>query len=112
MPLSTKRLLKYLLSLCLLFCVDKTMAQSKYDSIIADIDSSNLGLPKSALVQVDKLDSLAHRNNNAAAQVKAVIYRMNFLSDIEENSLTAVISRLKADIDNAVYPAKPVLQWF
>ena len=111
MPLSPQKIIKCLLALCLLFGVNKTIAQSKYDVIIANIDSlSDIGLPKSALIQVDRLDSLARKNNNAAGQIRAVIYRMNFQSDIEENSLLAIIDRLKADVNKADYPVKPVLQ--
>lgn len=85
-------------------------AQS-YIKINYTIDSLlTLGLPKSALAEVDKLDAMARKDNNVPQQVHAAIYRMMFLSYIEENSLLAIINRLKTDIDKAGYPVKPILR--
>ncbi|RKR82489.1 MG2 domain-containing protein [Mucilaginibacter gracilis] len=82
-----------------------------YAGLGKKIDSlGKLNLPKSALVQVDKLEQLARKQNKPAQQVKAVIYRMQFQSAIEENTLVAIIGRLKQDIAKAKYPVKPVLQ--
>jgi|GEM_PF-65551 len=89
------------------------IAQTKnqYQGIIDNIDSlASLGLPKSALAEIEKLDNLSRKNNNVPQQVKAVIYRMTFQSYLEENALEAIITRLKADITKAEYPVKPVLQ--
>jgi uncharacterized protein YfaS (alpha-2-macroglobulin family) len=91
--------------------VSKVSAQNKYDALSFRIDSlAAVGLPKSALKEVDKLDKLAHNEKNAPEQVRAVIYRMTFQSYIEEDALVAIISRLKTDIDKAAYPVKLVLQ--
>ncbi|MEO3408052.1 alpha-2-macroglobulin family protein [Mucilaginibacter sp. CAU 1740] len=99
------------LFLLLSVSIKNASAQSKYDAIGFKIDSlAAVGLPKSALKEVDKLDKLAHSENNAAQQVHAVIYRMTFQSYIEENALVAIIAKLKADIAKAGYPVKPVLQ--
>jgi len=85
-------------------------AQS-FESISLKIDSfASIGLPKSALAQVDELDALARKTNNAPQQIKAAIYRMTFQSYLEENALVAIINRLKTDIDGATFPVKPVLQ--
>lgn len=103
--------LKCLLILSLLFSVKTVSAQNKYDALSFRIDSlAAVGLPKSALKEVDKLDKLAHDEKNAPQQVHAVIYRMTFQSYIEEAALVAIIARLKTDIDKAHYPVKPVLQ--
>jgi uncharacterized protein YfaS (alpha-2-macroglobulin family) len=102
---------KYLLLVALLFGFYTVSAQVKYSDIVFRIDSfANLGLPKSALKQVDKLDSIARKNGNAPQQIRAAIYRMTFQSSLEENALDAIISRLKKDIDRVSYPVKPVLQ--
>ncbi|WP_167667897.1 alpha-2-macroglobulin family protein [Mucilaginibacter gossypiicola] len=91
--------------------VNKVSAQNKYDALSFRIDSlAAIGLPKSALKEVDKLDKLAHDEKNTPQQVRAVIYRMTFQSYIEEEALVAIIARLKTDIDKAQYPVKPVLQ--
>ncbi|WP_295676893.1 alpha-2-macroglobulin family protein [uncultured Mucilaginibacter sp.] len=95
----------------MLFCFYSAGAQVKYDAISFRIDSlANIGLPKSALKEVDKLDELARKNNNAPQQIRATIYRMTFQSYLEEDALAAIISRLRLDIDKAAYPVKPVLQ--
>jgi uncharacterized protein YfaS (alpha-2-macroglobulin family) len=108
---STLKIKKSLFAFCLLFCFYTASAQVNYDKITFRIDSlANVGLPKSALKEVDQLDALARKNNNAPQQIRVVIYRMTFESYLEENALTAVISRLKTDIEKADYPVKPVLQ--
>ena len=83
----------------------------KYETICFRIDSLvNIGLQKSALKEVERLDELAHENNNTTQQLRAVIYRITFQSYLQKDALTAIITRLKTDIDQAGYPAKPVLQ--
>jgi len=111
MPLTSIKTFKFLLVFALLFCFYRSGAQVKYDAISFRIDSlANIGLPKSALKEVDKLDDLARKNNNSPQQIRAVIYRMTFQSYLEEDALTAIISRLRIDIDKAAFPVKPVLQ--
>jgi uncharacterized protein YfaS (alpha-2-macroglobulin family) len=103
--------LKFLLVAGLLFCFKTGAAQEKYDQIVYKIDSlANIGLPKSALKEVDRLDALARKDHNAPQQIRAAVYRMTFQSYLEENALTAIISRLKKDAELAEYPVKPVLQ--
>jgi len=100
-----------LLAASLLFCCSTGNAQNKYKAIAARIDSlANIGLPKSALKEVDKLDATARADNNAAQQVRATIYRMTFQSYLEEDALVAIINRLKTDIDKAEFPVKQVKQ--
>ncbi|MFI5140010.1 MAG: MG2 domain-containing protein, partial [Sphingobacteriales bacterium] len=111
MPLTSFRIPRYLLIFSMLLCFYTASAQVKYDAISFRIDSlANIGLPKSALKEVDKLDELARQNNNSPQQIRAVIYRMTFQSYLEEDALAAIISRLKLDIGRAEYPVKPVLQ--
>ncbi|WP_172829219.1 alpha-2-macroglobulin family protein [Mucilaginibacter mallensis] len=95
----------------LLFFITNARAQDKYQTISNRIDSlAGVGLPKSALKEVDELEKLARQNKNTPQQIKAVIYRMTFQSYLEENAYPAIISRLKKDVQQAKYPAKPVLQ--
>src|SRR5579863_6604552 len=102
MPAPSFKILKYLFVLSLLFCFKAASAQVKYEDISFRIDSfANAGLPKSALKEVDVLDALARKNNNAPQQIRAVIYRMTFQSYLEEDALVAIIGRLKLDIDKA-----------
>ena len=107
----TVNTLKFLLIAGLLFCFKTGAAQAKYDRMVYRIDSlANVGLPKSALIEVDRLDQLARKDHNAPQQIRAAVYRMTFQSYLEENALPAIISRLKKDAALAEYPVKPVLQ--
>ena len=111
MSSSTLKSLKLLLILILFILFNKARAQDKYKQISNRIDSlAGIGLPKSALKEVDNLEILARENKNAAQQIRAVIYRMTFQSYLEEQAYPAIISRLKQDVTQAQYPAKPVLQ--
>ncbi|WP_069658740.1 alpha-2-macroglobulin family protein [Arcticibacter eurypsychrophilus] len=102
---------KCFLVICLLLSIQLATAQSKFNDISYKIDSlASIGLPGSALKEVDKLDALARQTNNAPQQIRAVIYRMTFQSYMEENAMIAIIIRLKTDIDKAKFPVKPVLQ--
>lgn len=103
--------LKKVFPLLALLLATTVIKAQNLQTITLKIDSlSNLGLPKSALLEVDTLDQLGRKTHNAPMQVGAAIYRMVLQSYIEENALAAIIVRLKADVDQAEYPAKPVLQ--
>ncbi len=100
-----------LLIVSLLLCLQKVSAQRLYHELSFRIDSlSELGLPKSALKEVEKLDNLAQKENNTSMQVRAVIYRMKLQSYLQEEALQAIISSLRLRISRAEYPVKPVLE--
>ena len=104
-------LAKYLLIACFLFACQFTFGQNKYDAISFRIDSfASVGMPKSALQQVDKLENLARKDKNVQQQIKAAVYRMTFQLYLEENALETIINRLRLDIRQSGYPVKPVLQ--
>ncbi len=110
MPVKQYLSKKLLLVPALIFFCNTVFAQD-YQTINYRIDSLvNIGLPKSALAEVNKLDELARQNKNAPMQIKAVLYRMTFQSYIEENSLVAIIDTLKSDINRSAFPVRPVLQ--
>ncbi|MGZ3830284.1 MAG: alpha-2-macroglobulin family protein, partial [Mucilaginibacter sp.] len=95
----------------LLLMVPVCLRAQNIETITNKIDSLvNIGLPKSALAEVDKLDNLARKTNNTPQQVKAAIYRMTLQSYLEENALVAIIATLKTEIKQADVPVKPVLQ--
>ncbi|RYE22684.1 MAG: hypothetical protein EOP42_24150, partial [Sphingobacteriaceae bacterium] len=99
-------------TVCLSFLTQFGFAQQqKFEVLINRIDSlMAAGLPKSALAEVEKLDVLSRKKHNAPQQIRAAVYRMNLQTYLEENALVAIINRLKLDIKQADYPAKPVLQ--
>ncbi|WP_342645123.1 alpha-2-macroglobulin family protein [Mucilaginibacter sp. CSA2-8R] len=104
----------YLKLACLvLFCCSllPALAQNNYLQISSRIDSlSAHGLPKSALVEVGKLDKLARKNGSAAQIIRAAIYRLTFQAYLKENVLATNINTLKDDVRRSGYPGKPVLQ--
>jgi uncharacterized protein YfaS (alpha-2-macroglobulin family) len=98
---------------CLLCCKISSAQNNNYNNIIFRIDSlEDVALPKSALKEVDKLDALAHKENNAPQMIRAVIYRLKFKAYLEDDAMINIITTLKTDIDQASYPVKPVLQSF
>ncbi|WP_256010443.1 alpha-2-macroglobulin family protein [Desertivirga xinjiangensis] len=83
----------------------------KYKVLITKIDSLAIkGLPKSALAEIGKLEDLARREKNTPLQIKATIYRITFMSYLEETALESIIARLKTDINLTAYPVRPVLE--
>ncbi|MDB5140103.1 MAG: hypothetical protein JWR12_2019 [Mucilaginibacter sp.] len=101
---------KGLLLLVLLISCSLTFAQN-YQKISARIDSlAKKDLPKSALLEVDQLEQLARKERNAPMQIKAILYRIQFQSAIDENAMVAAINRVKSDVNQASFPVKPVLQ--
>lgn len=85
--------------------------QTEYSRLTTRIDSlANIGLPKSALAEIERLNNLARKEKNTPQQIRATIYRMTFQSYLEENALVSIINQLKDDITQAEYPVKPVLQ--
>ena len=97
--------------LLLLLCSAHFAFAQTYQKLSHQIDSLiEIGLPKSALNEADKLDQLARKEKNVPMQIKAIIYRMTFQSYIEENAQVAIINRLRLDIEKATFPVKPVLQ--
>lgn len=105
------KILRHLFFIGLLISFKYGNAQVKYEQIAFRIDSlASIGLPASALKEVEKLDAMAHADNNASQQVRSVIYRITFQAYLEDNAFVPIIRRLNSDIDQAKYPVKPVLQ--
>jgi len=110
MPLKQLRL-PGLLFLIILFCSISTAFAQDYKKIESRIDSlAKIGLLKSALAEVYKLDQLARKNNNAPEQIKAAMYQITFQSGTDEKGIVAVIDSLQNGVNRAVFPVKPVLQ--
>ncbi|MDP9080606.1 MAG: MG2 domain-containing protein [Bacteroidota bacterium] len=110
MPLKHFPLKKTTLLLAFVLYCSFAAAQG-YKKINARIDSlMKAGLPKSALVEVDKLDKLAQRNKNTPVQVQVVLYRIALQYATDENAQVAIINRLRKDVDARDYPVKPILQ--
>jgi len=107
------RFARYFLFIAVLLSTISASAQTSYNNIVFKIDSLiEVGLPKSALKEVVKLNALARKENNVAQIVRATIYNLKFQSYIQEDALVTIIRTLKSDIEHSAYPVKPILQSF
>jgi len=70
---------------------------------------NNKGLPKSALEVVEKIYNTAKEKNNAAEFIKALIHKMQFIQDVEEETLFKVHIELKKELEQSQFPITPVL---
>jgi len=108
--LFARSILKKLSTFFILLLLCNIAFAQNYQEITRRIDSLNgLRLPKSALIETDKLYQLARQNNNASQQIKAIMYRIRFQSQKEETPFVDEIDILKREIEQSAYPVKPVL---
>ncbi len=69
----------------------------------------NEGLPKTALEVVEKIYAQAKTDKNSAQEVKALLHKMIYIREVEENTLVTSINQFKKEIETAQYPVKPLL---
>jgi hypothetical protein len=72
-------------------------------------DFNSKGLPKSALEVVEKIYKTAKEKKNAAEFIKAIIHKMRFTQDVEEETLVKVQKELKKELEQSQFPITPVL---
>ena len=72
-------------------------------------DFEGRGLPESALTVVNTIYTHAKQEQNAAELVKAVIHRLKFVNEKEENAFVKNLNIVREEARNAEYPVKPVL---
>ncbi len=75
------------------------------------VDSlSDIGLPKSALLIVERIYKDAKSKDDSPEWIKAVIYRIKLYSTFKEDFLVGTIHQLDQEISTAGEPVKQVLQ--
>lgn len=67
------------------------------------------GLPKTALEIVDKIYAQSKTDKNSGQQVKALLHRLIYIREVEENTLVSSINYFKSEAETAQYPVKPLL---
>jgi hypothetical protein len=83
---------------------------SSYDRQWKKVDSlSNLGLPKSALLIVNKIYDQAKKEKNDPQYIKAVIFKLKLKADYREEAVTASIKDLRKEIKESREPARQIL---
>jgi len=70
---------------------------------------NNQGLPKSALEVVEKIYKTAKDNKNAAEIIKALIHKLRFIQEVEEDSFLKIYNQLTGELDQSQFPITPVL---
>ncbi len=67
------------------------------------------GLPESALKTVEEIYRQAEQDQDPAQMVKALIHQLKYIDSKEENALVLNMNRMKAEVEKAVFPSKPLL---
>ncbi|MEO5681139.1 MAG: alpha-2-macroglobulin family protein [Chitinophagaceae bacterium] len=104
----------FILISCILFThflsAQKTM--TSYDILWKKVDSlySKKGLTQSALTEVNKIYTLAKKENQDAQLVKALLYQVNLQQTTEEQSGNKSIDKWQQEITSAAEPSKSILQ--
>lgn len=81
-----------------------------YPSLWKEVQQFNSkGLPKSALKSVEKIYALAKSRENAGQLVKALIHKMHFLQQVEEETLIKVFREINNEIKTSRFPVTPLL---
>ena len=68
------------------------------------------GLPKSALVEVEKIYKKAKKKKNHPQIIKSLLYTSKFALTLEEDAQLKVINQLKQEITENSYPTKNILE--
>ena len=88
-----------------------TYNNDDYDKLWQKVDSlDRLNQPKSALEAVLKIYEVAKEDNNPSQLVKSVIYRGKYESRLEEEGVVNAINKVHTEVEEADFPAKPILQ--
>jgi len=69
----------------------------------------NKGLPKSALESVEKIYALAKEQKNQGQLVKAIIHKMLYTQEVEENAFTKIQHDILQELKQSEFPANQLL---
>jgi hypothetical protein len=88
----------------------RQLANFNYTRQWKKVDSlSNLGLPKSALVIVNKIYDQAKKEKNDPQYIKAIIFRLKLKADYREDAVAASIKEIRTEIKESHEPARQIL---
>ncbi|MCK4765763.1 MAG: hypothetical protein KAW12_26425 [Candidatus Aminicenantes bacterium] len=84
--------------------------KSHYESLWQEVENYNSkGLPKSALQVVEKIYSAAKKENRPGEFAKALIHKLYFIQQVEEDAVFKVHSLLTGELKQSRFPITPVL---
>jgi uncharacterized protein YfaS (alpha-2-macroglobulin family) len=102
--------MKYLFLIIILMAGITAFPQKNYEKEWARIDSViQLDQPETARPMVDKIYQETLSENNAPQFLKASIYRMKLVSDIEEDFLEKIIAETEKNIEDSKFPVSNIL---
>jgi hypothetical protein len=82
----------------------------EYESLWQQVEEHRRnGLPKSALKAVETIYQSARKQQNAGEFVKAIIHKMHYLQQVEEEAFVKVPAALQKEIEESRFPITPVL---
>jgi uncharacterized protein YfaS (alpha-2-macroglobulin family) len=88
----------------------KKSNKSDFKKLWEEVDTFyNQGLPKSALEVVEKIYDAAKKEQNAAEFIKAVIYKLRYIQEVEENAFEKIYAQLTGELAQSKFPVTPVL---
>jgi uncharacterized protein YfaS (alpha-2-macroglobulin family) len=81
-----------------------------YDTLWQEVQEHNKkGLPKSALKVVEQIYQAAKEKSHAAEFIKALIHKIHFLQQVEEETFIKIFTLLSEEIETGRFPVTPVL---
>ena len=80
--------------------------KSDWEKVTAD---ESKGLPKSALEKVNAIYKKAKEDNNPSQSIKAVIHKVKYIGQVEEDAFAKALEELQKETESATSYAKPVL---
>ncbi|MFZ3274196.1 MAG: MG2 domain-containing protein, partial [Lutibacter sp.] len=107
------RKIAFILSVIILFSANaKAQQQYKnYDDLwkkVQKLEESNL--PKSALIEVEKIYAIAKKENNAPQLLKTLLLKSKYALVLEEDAQLNIINSFKKEISAAEFPTKNMLE--
>jgi hypothetical protein len=102
-----------ILSVIILFSLKaKSQQQYKnYDDLwkrVQKFEESNL--PKSALIEVEKIYNNAKQENNAPQLIKTLLFKSKYALILEEDAQLNIINSFKSEISTTEFPTKNILE--
>ncbi|MCP5108981.1 MAG: hypothetical protein GY950_36700, partial [bacterium] len=84
--------------------------QADYGKLWKEVQEfNNKGLPKSALKTVEKIYQTAKEKKHAAEFVKAIIHKVRFMQEVEEDTFFKIHKELTGELEQSGFPVTPVL---
>ncbi len=105
--MKTKTIIIIALCLCNYVAFGQGFDYSKKWQAVDSLDSKSL--PKSALQVVEKIYNQAKAEQNVTQLVKAVIYKMKYNEDTQEDAFAKNIESIEKETETSAFPVKPIL---